>query len=265
VLRVVVREDGRETLPPIDIEGDFTIGGGADARVRLPAAEIAGMRVVVRAAGVGAGKVFVLGRYRVDVAPSPPGAIATPPQRTESLARELLRDLLGTQGAPSLTIERGTHAGATRLLAPPESVLVIGRGDEAGWVLEDDQLSRAHIEVRRGWDGLRVVDLGSKNGTNVDGVRLVEGAEGVAIADGTLIEIGGIRIRVNDPAHRIPRPTPSQSPTPTPNPIPTPSPNPTPNVNPSLNASRPRNPIAFWAAVIVFIVAVAGLIWLATS
>lgn len=262
MLRVVVREDGREPLPPVDIEGDFTIGGGADARVRLPAGEIAGARVQVRAVDVGEPETFVLGRYRVEVGPSPAGAIATPPQRTESLARELLRDVLGTKGAPSLTIEHGTHAGATRMLAPPESALVIGRGDEAGWVLDDDGLSRTHVEVRRGWDGLRVVDLGSKNGTRVDGVRLAEG-QGVTIADGTVIEIGGIRMRVKDPAEALIRaPTPSPTPTPSRNP----TTNPTPSPTPTRRATRPpRNPIVFWTAAVVFLVALAGLIWLAIA
>src|SRR6185437_1861680 len=92
--------------------------------------------------------------HRVRVAPAPEGASATP-QRTESLARELVRSLLGANAAPSLEVERGEHAGAKRSLAPPESVLVIGRGDVAGWAIPDGDLSKAHAEVRRGWDGVR--------------------------------------------------------------------------------------------------------------
>ncbi len=92
MLRVVVREEGQAALPPVDVDGDFTIGEGADARIRLPAA--AG-RAVVRAAEIGDGKTFELGRYRVEVAPAPAGAVAASPQRTESLARELVRSLLG--------------------------------------------------------------------------------------------------------------------------------------------------------------------------
>jgi predicted component of type VI protein secretion system len=136
----------------------------------------------------------------VRVEPSPGGTAASPPQRTESLARELVRSLLGAGAAPTLEIERGPAAGATRALPPPESALVIGRGDDAGWVLLDEDLSRTHAEVRRGWDGVTIRDLGSKNGTIVDGA-MVDGA-GVMLRDGARIELGNVVLRFRDPAER---------------------------------------------------------------
>jgi hypothetical protein len=197
VLRVEVSEQGRDALPPVDVDGDFVIGSGPDARIRLPAG--AG-RVDVRAADVGDGKTFELGSYRVRVAPAPAGAVAATPQRTESLARELVRSMLGANAAPTLEIERGRLKGAKRALAPPESVLVIGRGDEAGWIVDDKDLSRAHAEVRRAWDGVKVFDLGAKNGTRVDGERVGEG--GAELYDGAVIELGKVVFRYRDPAER---------------------------------------------------------------
>ncbi len=216
MLRVVISEIGEPALPPLDLEGELTIGSAAMAKVRLPAEVAVGEHVrvdatswralgEVRVAGqpathgaIGDGVVLEIGRYRVAIAPAPVGAIAASPQRTASLARELVRSLLGADSAPQLTVERGSIAGAVRALAPPESTLVIGRGDEAGWVIADDDLSRTHTEIRRGWDGVRISDLGSKNGTKLDGAR-VTNAE---LHDGSLIELGNLALRFRDPAER---------------------------------------------------------------
>lgn len=220
MLRVEVSEAGHAALPAIDLDEPIVvIGSGADARVRLPASAAAPAHVrleggrwhalapvIVDGASCEAGAAGDIGErvelalagYRVCVAPAPPGAIAAPPQRTESLARELMRSLLGDDAAPALEVERGPVVGAHRKLAPPESVLVIGRGDEAGWILLDGDLSRAHAEVRRGWDGTRIVDLGSKNGTRVDGAPVEAG--GMLLSDGALVELGKVALRFRDPA-----------------------------------------------------------------
>jgi S-DNA-T family DNA segregation ATPase FtsK/SpoIIIE len=130
--------------------------------------------------------------------------------RTESLARELQRNLLGDQGAPFLEIVRGPVVGAKRQLAPAESVLVIGRGDEATWVIFDGDLSRAHCEVRRSLDGgVRVFDRGSTNGTRVDGERVA--AEGLPLVDGSMIELGNVMMSYRDPAERHLRGDPTAS------------------------------------------------------
>jgi hypothetical protein len=222
VTRFEISERGRDPLPVLDIIDDVVvIGSGPSARVRLPpdAAKAAHVHIeglgwtllaeariggMVRAAGdsgsVGHGMVFELGDYRVRVSATPAGAPASAPQRTESLARELLRNLLGDGAAPSLEIERGIQAGARRALAPPESTLVIGRGEEAHWVILDEDLSRTHAEVRRGWDGVTVVDLDSKNGTRVDGAKI--GSEPVELRDGATLALGNLVIRFQDPAER---------------------------------------------------------------
>ena len=242
MLRVVVREQGHEPLPPVDVEGDFVVGEGADARVRLPPG--AG-RVEVRASDVGDGKVLELGRYHVEIAPAPPGAVAASPQRTESLARELVRSMLGADAAPSLEIARGRLAGAKRALAPPESVLVVGRGDEAGWIVDDQELSRTHAEIRRGWDGVRVVDLGSKNGTRVGGKRVKEHE----LHDGDELAFGKLVMRFRDPAERHLSGPPAPSPSPSPSPS---------------RRSSPASPI-FWIAITICLLALAGLGWILTS
>ena len=220
--RCEVAEAGQGALPAIDLAGPIVIGSGPGAQVRLPASvareahvEISGTSwfaradVVVGDHPVSAGArgtldapvTFVLGTYRVRVAAAPMGTLPSSPQRTESLARELVRSMLGGDSAPSLTIERGPGAGARRSLPPPEAAVVVGRGDEAGWVIADPDLSRTHVELRRGWDGVTLVDLGSKNGTTVDGVR-VRAPLSPMLRDGALIELGKVALRFHDPAER---------------------------------------------------------------
>lgn len=222
MLRFTISEGGGSSLPHVDLdEPRVVIGSAADARIRLPASVAREHHVEIEAGGwralaevvvdgapresgasgpIAGGAAFELGAYRVRVAPAPPGTAASPPQRTESLARELVRGLLGAGAAPTLELERGPGSGTTRALPPPESALVIGRGDEAGWVILDEDLSRAHAEVRRGWDGVALRDLGSKNGTRVDGARV--GPAGMELRDGARIELGKVALVFRDPAER---------------------------------------------------------------
>jgi hypothetical protein len=200
---------------------------------------------------IGDGVVLAIGRYRVRIAPAPAGSAATSPQRTESLARELMRSLLGAGAAPSFEIERGPTVGEKRVLAAPESTLVIGRGDEAGWIVLDEDLSRTHAEVRRGWDGTRIVDLGSKNGTTLDGAA-VDG-NGAALHDGALVELGKVALRFRDPADARLRVTPS-----TPAAKRTVAPVP---AAPTPSAALPSR-APFYLAIFIMVTALTGLVWI---
>jgi hypothetical protein len=219
VLRIEVTEAGQGAMPPIDLDdASFMIGSAVGSRVRLPATaahpdhvRVEGDRwyalgpvsldgAPAREGAIGEGVTLVIETYRVRISPSPPGAVAAPVQRTESLARELLRNIMGNGAQPTLEIERGKHAGKKRTLAPPESKLVIGRGDDVDWHLDDNDLSRTHAEVRRGWDGIRIFDLDSKNGTKVDGDKVTR--EGLMLRDGCVVELGPIVMRFRDPAEK---------------------------------------------------------------
>jgi hypothetical protein len=245
MLRFEVREVDGEPLPPVDLaEAVVVIGSAPDARIRLPAG--AGT-LEVRASEVGEGRTYELGRYRVRVAPAPAGAVAASPQRTESLARELMRNLLGAGGAPTLEVETGPRAGARRPLAAPESVLVIGRGDEAGWIIDDEELSRAHAEVRRGWDGAWVRDLGSKNGTRLEGEDVGERA--MELHDGAVVELGKLKMRFRDPAEAHLRGGPVQR----------------SSTSTSTSTSTTHVSVAYYAAIAIAVIAVVGLVWILTS
>jgi hypothetical protein len=69
--------------------------------------------------------------------------------------------------------------------------VVIGRSRECDIRLQDANVSRRHAEVVREGDRYWIVDLGSTNGTEVDGRRVVR----AELADGTRITLGGTEIR----------------------------------------------------------------------
>lgn len=275
MLRIVVGEVGRDALPAIDVGAQgVTIGSGPAAQVRLPAQVAAPAHVAVddgrwralapvtadgRACSAGdsgaiaAGVTLEIGGYRVVIAPAPPGTAASPPQRTESLARELVRGLLGQGAGPSFTIIHGPGAGATRLLPPPEATLVLGRGDEATWVILDEDLSRAHAEIRRGWDGVVVADLGSRNGTRVGGVRLTGPT---TLHDGDVVALGQTQLRFDDPAERHLRGTPPAVRAPD---------APVPVERAVRDEVAPASQATLAAAVLIAALAAIGLVWILTT
>ena len=70
---------------------------------------------------------------------------------------------------------------------------MIGRGSDADIILDDTGVSRHHIELRSENGTLTVTDLGSTNGTFVDGAQI---RTPVALSDRSLIAIGRTRMTV---------------------------------------------------------------------
>jgi pSer/pThr/pTyr-binding forkhead associated (FHA) protein len=151
------------------------------------------------------GAEWKVGGWTLSVSPSPSGAVAAGAERTASLARELIRDLLGGEdqgGGPVLQVEIGPDPGRRIALPTTGERLVIGRGEGSTCVILDPDLSRQHFAVDRTWDGVRVVDLGSKNGTLVAGAPAPTTEPGALLRDGELLAAGATRLRLVDPAER---------------------------------------------------------------
>jgi Protein of unknown function (DUF3662)/FHA domain len=68
--------------------------------------------------------------------------------------------------------------------------VVVGRLPECQVVLSDSNVSRRHAELRRKGDGVFVTDLGSTNGTRVNGVPIRE----QLLASGDEISVGSTRL-----------------------------------------------------------------------
>jgi pSer/pThr/pTyr-binding forkhead associated (FHA) protein len=93
----------------------------------------------------------------------------------------------GVEGLPvgSLKLADGSR------LSIGTQPLTLGRLPECAVVIDDPNVSRRHAEIRRRGSDVVVVDLGSTNGTRVNGVRVKE----QRLNDGDEIEVGTSRVR----------------------------------------------------------------------
>ncbi len=82
-----------------------------------------------------------------------------------------------------------------------DSELVLGREGQA-LTVDDSEISRRHAVVRRAGDALTIEDLGSRNGTFVNGQRI---AGVVALAHGDVVRLGSTSFRVDA---TVPAPAP---------------------------------------------------------
>ena len=80
---------------------------------------------------------------------------------------------------------------------PLRDGLRMGRGEDNDLVLNASMVSRHHAEVRSAPGGYAIVDLGSSNGTQVNGVRI---SGPTLLAQGDVVTIGGVALRVELPA-----------------------------------------------------------------
>ncbi|MCC6997626.1 MAG: sigma 54-interacting transcriptional regulator [Deltaproteobacteria bacterium] len=110
-----------------------------------------------------------------------------------------LTEDFGTGGAAplhgfTLTVvdaDAGSGAGAPKSFAISAERCSIGSASNNDVVIEDPTLSRYHCELRVDARGARVRDLGSRNGTFVDGTRVLE----AFLKGGSLLRMGRPQLR----------------------------------------------------------------------
>ena len=78
-----------------------------------------------------------------------------------------------------------------RRMSLEADVVSIGRQDSCNVVLDDPTVSRNHAEVHRDADGFEIRDLGSRNGTRVNGLGIAR----TRLADGDELLIGAVPLR----------------------------------------------------------------------
>jgi Protein of unknown function (DUF3662)/FHA domain len=105
--------------------------------------------------------------YAPEPQPEPEPEPTPPPQRERAMLLWDGRDMLLDQG-----------------------VTVIGRSSGCDIVVDDPNVSRRHAEVRRLGEGYSLVDLGSTNGTEVNGQRVGE----TSLMNGDVIGVGTTRL-----------------------------------------------------------------------
>jgi pSer/pThr/pTyr-binding forkhead associated (FHA) protein len=74
------------------------------------------------------------------------------------------------------------------------TMLVLGR-QAADLAIDDPEVSRRHATLRPAGDGLEIEDLGSRNGTWVNGTR-IQGA--VRLSPGDRVQLGGTSFEVQE-------------------------------------------------------------------
>ena len=106
-----------------------------------------------------------------------------------------------------VTVNAGVDAGAS--CAPDDgSRLAIGTSEDNALVLTDSAVSRYHLELLRTPAGVEVIDLGSRNGTWVGGVRISR----AIVPAGTQLRLGDTTLTVEDAGSTVAPPPPSDVP-----------------------------------------------------
>jgi DNA-binding NtrC family response regulator len=102
----------------------------------------------------------------------------------------------GASGGAIATVLSGSSRGTTR---PVGARMTIGKASDNDLVLTDDTVSRHHCELSRTGQGIQVTDLGSTNGTKVDGIRVQE----AILPHGSVLKVGEVEILVRPSAQKV--------------------------------------------------------------
>jgi FHA domain/DUF1707 SHOCT-like domain len=91
-------------------------------------------------------------------------------------------------------VEAAWSAPRVPHLALPQggAPITIGRSPDCACQLDEPSVSRRHAELRRDGDRWLLRDLGSRNGTRVNGIRVTDEAE---VRPGDNISLAGVRFR----------------------------------------------------------------------
>jgi len=96
-----------------------------------------------------------------------------------------------------LVVLSGDQRGQEGLMAG--EVYRIGKSAKNDLVLDDETVSRAHCEILREARGFLLRDLGSTNGTLLDGAEIRE----AYLKPGAVITVGEVELKVRPHAERI--------------------------------------------------------------
>lgn len=97
-----------------------------------------------------------------------------------------------------LVILRGRRQGRDFRIEKDASVL--GRDGKCDYTIEDETVSREHCRIRRDGETFHVHDLGSGNGTYLNGERVYH----AALTDGDILKVGESLILFKEAKPRIP-------------------------------------------------------------
>jgi DNA-binding NtrC family response regulator len=171
------------TLPEVGEHHAVIDWGDGCARIVAESGEelVQNGRVVTRAE-LGNGNAVVVGGYRVqwveegNLPEKSAPASGTRPVRVLSTAHDA--------GVGGFRVATGPDLDRVALLEAP--ITIVGRASECDVSLNDPAVSGRHVSLQRVRDGLLVRDLGSRNGTFLDGRRV----ESAVASPGNRIAVG---------------------------------------------------------------------------
>jgi pSer/pThr/pTyr-binding forkhead associated (FHA) protein len=181
--------------------GDTAIGSAPDNAIVLTAPGIAphharlsvSERSTVLAAGEGGARIHVNARPVVEkailrlgdvvsldtikftlkpdrddsISANVPGHVTPPPAATVDAAADTATRV---RQLPARVVLRGVSGSYFGKIVPVRGRLLIGRGSDCGLILDEPEMSRHHAAIENAGDGIYLRDLGSANGTFVNGV-----------------------------------------------------------------------------------------------
>ncbi len=104
---------------------------------------------------------------------------------TEEISKEILDDLKKLpKGKAGLVVIKGPGIGEKFFLT--KSKFEIGRSSDSDILLDDITVSRRHAALEKIEDGYRISDLGSLNGSYINGIRV----DSSKLNNGDKIQIG---------------------------------------------------------------------------
>jgi EmrB/QacA subfamily drug resistance transporter len=195
------RQDADITLPDPQISRRHAVlrpvtGGLEIADLRSVNGTFVNGERIAEARRLAAGDVVRIGRIGLEVeavtaAPAAPAAPAPPPPAVmPTVAAQTPPPAAAPAAAPPvLVVTEGAQAGQR---FPVASELSIGRAD-ADITLDDPQISRRHAIVRPVAGAVEIKDVGSANGTFVNGERLVEPWK---LVDGDIVRFGRVSLKL---------------------------------------------------------------------
>lgn len=106
----------------------------------------------------------------------------------QSLAPEAGNEGVSSPGQPQEIISLVTNDGRYRVNKP---AVLLGRSKQADMLLQDPNVSRRHAELRQRGNNFFIIDLGSTNGIEVNGVAVSD----KALQNGDIITLGTTKVR----------------------------------------------------------------------
>jgi len=229
-LTVVVRSGDHPTPLKISLDAPrIVIGRGDGCEIRLPDPSVSHRHASIRQRGsdyvvvdegstngtfvgpvrlspqaprvIRSGDLLRVGRIWLELNVEPAAVTDDAQLATREIALSLVSSALAAQGEPAavkLLVKSGPDAGKELELPDLSRTYVIGRGQGLDLTLSDADTSRRHVEVGRRGRLLWIKDLGSKNGSQLDGQPLSPNKE-TPWHRGKSVKLGNTELVYEDP------------------------------------------------------------------